>query len=279
MSGKLFVSQQQAWSLASPDERVAWPTVGLFAAVWCLTAVTAFGALKLDWPAPLVVALLSVASYAMFTVMHEAVHGSVFRRPWANVLIGTFASVFMGPTSSYTAYRSLHLQHHRCTNDRRTDPDFYSGAGPAWWLPFAWATTDLAYYWFYLKTSRTRPIKEQLRVFAENAAMVGALIVLYRLGWLTEALLYWVLPSRVATTALAWGFNYLPHWPYTHRSVDDPYRATRVVWPTSLLATVLLQAHNFHQIHHLFPGIPFYRYARLWRHCAADLQAQGARQP
>jgi len=268
----------EARALASADIDTAWPTVALCGAVLGLTAATALGAVHLHWPTAVVVALLTLASYAMFTVMHEAVHGSVFRRrPWANALIGTLASPFMGPTASYTAYRTLHLQHHRHTNDPRTDPDHYSGAGPAWWLPLAWLTTDLHYYVCYLKLARTRPWTEAVRVTAENAALFGLLAALVWHGWAMEALWYWVLPSRLSTALLAWGFNYLPHSPYACLAEDDPYRATRTVWPHSRLATVLLQAHNFHQVHHLYPGIPFYRYARLWRQCAPELQTRGQR--
>jgi beta-carotene hydroxylase len=258
------------------NTQVAWPTLLLFAIVVWVSSVTGWslygGHCAIGWG----VALLSVASYAMFTVMHEAVHGSIFEARWANTCMGTLASVFMGPTSSFTAYQSLHLQHHRCTNDPQTDPDYYSGAGPWWWLPVAWLTTDLQYYWFFLKTSRTRPIAQQVRVVFENALMVAALFLLVRLGWWREALVYWVLPSRLATALLAWGFNYLPHWPYAARAQDNPYLATRVVWPNSWWAALLLQAHNLHQMHHLFPGVAFYRYAQLWRDHGASTSTKGS---
>lgn len=275
MHGKFYPLQPEAWALATPEVRVAWPTLALLAGVLALLAAAAYGGLRLDWPPAVLVALLTLASYAGFTVMHETVHGSVFRSRAANTVLGTLSSVLMGPSASYTAYRALHLQHHRHTNDPALDPDFYSGQGPAWWLPLAWLSTDLNYYWFYLKGSRSRPLAEQARVGLENLLLLGSFAALCWFGWAREALLYWLLPSRLAAGMLAWAFNYLPHWPYACRADEDPYRATRVVWPGSLLATVVLQGHNFHQIHHLFPGIPFYRYARLWRQCAVELQKRG----
>jgi fatty acid desaturase len=32
---------------------------------------------------------------------------------------------------------------------------------------------------------------------------------------------------------------------------------------------------NYHNIHHLYPMIPWYRYRRVWKHHARELQALG----
>lgn len=267
----------RAWGVASPRRECAWPTVGLAAATVALWALVAAGLTWWSWPEALAVALLTLASYGSFTVMHEAVHGSLARSSTLNSLLGKLMSVGMGPMSSYTAYRMLHLEHHEHTNDAALDPDVYSGVGPRWWLPFSWLTTDLYYYWFYLGSLGRRPMGDQLRVIGENALLLGAASALVWQGHGREMLLYWFLPARITTTLLAWLFNYLPHRPYRVRASEDPLRATGVYCPESRLVRLLSAGHNLHQVHHLFPGIPFYDYTRVWRELGAELHAQGAR--
>lgn len=263
----------RAWGVASPRRPIAWPTFTLAAATVALWALVAAGLAWWGWPEWLAVILLTIASYGSFTVMHEAVHGSLARSRPVNTVVGTLMSVGMGPTASYTAYRMLHLEHHRHTNDPALDPDVYSGAGPRWWLPFSWLSTDLYYYWFYLRSLGRRPMADQLMVVAENALLLGAAAALVWQGHGREMLLYWFLPARITTALLAWLFNYLPHRPYQVRAADDPMGATGVYQPESRLVRLFSAGHNLHQVHHLFPGIPFYDYGRVWRALGADLRA------
>lgn len=273
MAAVLHRLGDRAWAVASPRGRIAVPTALLGAATLALWALAAAGIALWRWPEAFVVVLLTVASYASFTVMHEAVHGSLAQTRGLNTVLGTIASVGMGPTASYTAYRLLHLEHHRHTNDPGLDPDIVSGRGPRWWLPLSWLTTDLYYYAFYLRSLHRRAIGDQVRVVAENALLLGGAAALVWFGHGREMLLYWFLPGRITTALLACLFNYLPHRPYAARAAEDPVRATTVYCPESRLVRWLAAGHNLHQVHHLFPGIPFYDYARVWREIGADLNA------
>src|SRR5207249_8011774 len=164
----------------------------------CLTAVALYGGFTGWLSDAIVIPALAICSYGMFTVMHEAVHGSILnRRPATRVsraitrLIGGITSVWMGPSASYTAYRHLHLAHHRCTNDRDHDPDVYNGVGPWWWRPLSWLTTDFYYFYFYLTRASSRPLHERLAVLCESLSFLGAFIVLCVCGFTYEALAYW----------------------------------------------------------------------------------------
>ena len=77
---------------------------------------------------PFFVALifLSFATYAIYTVMHDAVHRSIQgeRRDlsWLNEGLGYLAGqVLMIP---FTVHRRSHLAHHAHTNEDKEDPDF-----------------------------------------------------------------------------------------------------------------------------------------------------------
>lgn len=220
--------------------------------------------------------LMTIAAYVGFTVIHECVHGNMSRYPTLNALFGNLASVVLGPTACFRAYRYLHLEHHRCTNDPKRDPDFWSGYGSKWLLPLRWLTTDLYYYWFYLRRMRTRPMGEQLEIFIVSAFYVVLFAVAWIAGYGTEALVYWVLPARIAIMALSFTFNYLPHTPYQVKAEDDVYRATRVLLGPDWFVTPLFMFHNYHLVHHIYPRAPFYHYPALWRDHQTELLGHGA---
>lgn len=241
--------------------------------LWCAGAWLGISGVV---PAPIAVAAMALASYIGFTVMHECVHGNLSRYAALNILFGNIASFLLGPTSCFRAYRYLHLEHHRHTNDRNNDPDFWSGGRVKWLLPLRWATTDLYYYWFYLRRMRTRPVGEQLEIFIVSASYLGIFAFAWAAGYGLEALVYWVLPARIAIAALSLAFNYLPHAPYLIKAEDDVYRATRVLLGTDWLIAPLFMFHNYHLVHHLYPRAPFYRYPALWRERQSELLARGA---
>lgn len=267
LSGKVT---KDVWESVYPNHHVAWPTLLLFCLVIVFTSAILGGAVVGKLAEIAAVLLLTLCAYAMFSVMHEAVHGSIFQSRWANSVIGTVASVWMGPTSSFSAYRSLHLEHHRYTNDPRLDPDSYNATGPHWWLPISWLTTDIYYYYFYLSTSSDRPYGELFCVVAENMIFLSVIIYLCVQGHTHEAFFYWFIPARMALFFLSYGFNYLPHWPHDTRAEESPIRATRIVGNGSDWVAILLMGHDLHLVHHLFPGIPFYMYRKVLRRLVID---------
>lgn len=279
MSSVTQSMKARAWGAARPKGRFAARTLLLGMATVAVWALVAVGVTKWHMGYWLSVPLLTIASYGSFTVMHEAVHRSLGTSPLLNTVIGTVASIGMGPTSSFTAYRLLHLEHHRHTNDPAMDPDVYSGVGPAWWLPLSWLTTDLYYYWFYLRSLGRRSMSDQIQIVIENIALLGAAAAMVWYGHGVEMLMYWFLPGRITTGLLAYAFNYLPHRPHDVRADVDEVGATRVYGADSWLVALLSAGHNLHQVHHLFPGIPFYDYARVWRALGAELNAHDTRQP
>jgi fatty acid desaturase len=80
-----------------------------------------------------------------------------------------------------------------------------------------------------------------------------------------------MLPARLALFTLAATFSWLPHAP--HHSTDS-YRATSV--RSSPWLTWLLLGQNFHLVHHIDPGKPFYRLANIWKRSGQDFRERGA---
>ncbi|MCB9588355.1 MAG: fatty acid desaturase [Polyangiaceae bacterium] len=216
------------------------------------------------------VPLFFLAGFVAFTPMHDAAHKSVAKARWASELVGRFAGfVLLAP---FPAFRWIHLEHHKHTNEADSDPDFYSGAGPRWQLPLRWATQDLHYYWLYVRAQRPR--RERLEAIGTLVASY-ALLVLVALSGHWQLVLAWLVGARLAITALAFAFDYLPHAPHDVIQKQDRFRATTLIDHPWLTPVLLYQ--NYHLIHHLYPGVPFYRYAEVFRERRVDLVKKGAR--
>jgi fatty acid desaturase len=241
-------------SLSAP--RAAWPTLAVLAGA---LALWAYAIALVGTDPALGVALATAGAYIAFTPLHEAAHRSLARARWVNEVAGRVAGVpLFGP---FAAVRYIHLEHHKHTNDPVADPDHWSGRGPAWALPLRWLTQDLHYYAVFLR--RARPRREVIEVAGTLIAFVALAIALAALGYGREVVLGWLVPARLAIGVLAFAFDYLPHRPHQVTAKEDRMRATsafegRVVYVASL-------GQSLHLVHHLYPGVPFYRYARVWR--------------
>ena len=115
---RLQVKMATHEELACPP--IAWPTIIFF-----LITVTCFLLPPLlTWNKPTLwtVPWSAVAIYTTFTAMHEAAHRAISsEHRWLNELIGHVAAmvVFQNP---FKAFRYIHLEHHKFTNDPVKDP-------------------------------------------------------------------------------------------------------------------------------------------------------------
>ncbi|MCO5167730.1 MAG: fatty acid desaturase [Planctomycetes bacterium] len=224
---------------------VAWPTLALLAGVLTLWAGVVALALTGALPEAAAVPLLVVAAFAAFTPMHDAAHRSVARARWVNEVAGRLAAPLLG--APFVAFRYVHLEHHKHTNEPGRDPDLWSGTRPL--LLLRWLTQDLHYYAVVLARRRERPRAELAEVALVVAAQLGLLGAFAAAGHLREALLLWLLPGRLAIALLAWSFDYVPHRPHVTPAARDRLRATHVVrgpWTAPLLCDLCRARHNQH---------------------------------
>lgn len=238
--------------------RVAWPTLALLAgalATWSAGIVLVANGVFAG------VALGVIGAYVAFTPLHEAAHRVLARTRWVNEVAGRIAGIpLAGP---FAAVRFIHLEHHKHTNDPDDDPDHWSGRGPRWALPLRWLTQDLHYYIVYLRLRQRRPVREQLEVIGMLGTMIAIAVVLAASGYGTEVLLGWLVPARLAIGILAFAFDYLPHRPHRVTAKQDRFGATSAFEGRWKYVATLGQ--SLHRVHHLYPGVPFYRYGAAFK--------------
>ena len=221
-------------------------------------------------------AVNAVAAYAAFTVMHEASHGNIHGRharlSWVDPTLGWLAAFLL--LAPYPAFKLLHLRHHSRTNHDGEDPDLWVAGRTPLGVALRCLTIVPHYYATFL-FGRLSKAPGARRIRALGVAYLGVVaavtIAAASTGTLAWALGLWIGPGVLAASALAFAFDYLPHHPHT---VRERLHDTRVIVAPGLWLLFLWQ--NYHLVHHLYPRVPFFRYAKCFESMRPALERAGA---
>jgi len=260
---------------------VAWPTIILglmLGASYIATVVMALTGLLSLW---LAVPLVAALTYFSYTILHESVHGSITGNDrslrWLNKALGYMAAwIVMIPL---TAHRHEHTAHHRHANDEAGDPDFHVGNMRSSFLAPVHAALRawVSQFSYYGKNRWTdAPPRQNLYLCLEvTAALLPRLAVLLA-GYWVEGLALFVGGWLIGAIVLLYLFAYVVHRP--HEQVGRYLDTSTILTPGPLgtLLTWLWLFQNYHSIHHLFPRVPFYHYAKLYKEIEEIMAAKGA---
>lgn len=262
---------------------VAWPTLAL--AVILPTSLLGVIWLGLTRALPLwaCMPILAALSYAHYSLVHESIHGNVVSSPkslaWINTVVGWIGALGMG--AGWPALQRTHLLHHSHTNTER-DPDIVVkgtfGQLLAKWLVMVPMSLLPMFALRFINAQRYKRLGAILgpAEIAQTSAVTlftwALLIAAIATGRIADWLMLWFLPTRLGILILNIFFQWLPHHPFDS---SERYHNTRIsLWPTG---TLLLLQQNLHLMHHLWPSVPFYNYARLFRALRPVLVAEGSR--
>ena len=202
------------------------------------------------------IAITAVALNTFPLLMHEGMHGTLLpRRRWNWIVSVLLGSVFL---MSFSAYRVLHIRHHRYLGDPR-DPDDYHNYSRSrlvvWSLHFVRLAVGPLLYLAMIPVLALKygsAIQRKL-ICCEYAILLLVYAALLRAFTLRTLLVVWIAPLLLVGlfTAIR-GFT-------QHGITDatDPYLASRTMLPHPLIAFFLLN-ENYHLEHHLFPEVPSY---------------------
>lgn len=215
--------------------------------------------------------------YALYTVVHEAVHANISSRrkslSWIDTVAGIIACTPLW--LNYHQHKRQHMAHHAHTNEE-TDPDIYARGTFLGWV-FLRLPVALINYFNPVQQYRDckrfnctrREIGYTALSFSAHAAIVLSLLAA---GYWREVLFLWFVPWWIGQTAMLTFFTWTPH--HDHHETGR-YRNTRVaLFP---FANVLLQGQNYHLIHHMMPAIPYYRYEPAFKDLRPILESRTVR--
>lgn len=275
--------QDQLRELTRPP-LVAWPTI--FLLFWIVGGVVTTDILALQGLIPLwLAAILNVIwMYPVFHVGHDALHRAVSTNRQLNDWVGRIALWFSLPEVSLSLFRYAHMIHHRYTNTPE-DPDHYVFGSNWFTTVLRWLTFEFNYAYLCMKTDNKtgkKAFRVALPTILATAAVFAALCAM---GYWQEAVFLWLIPSRITLCLIAFVFLWMPHLSddrgqglsHIHTadsSLDNLTAGTTVRLGHERLLAPLMQWHNFHLIHHLWPTTPSYRHAKVWKLLEPELRAR-----
>lgn len=254
------------WALA----RVEWPTLAVFGATlagWALV-------LGLAGHQPLVaVPLLALLLALHSSLSHELLHGHPFGSVRASTALGLVQPGLFIP---YLRFRRLHLAHHQ--DARLTDP--YDDPESNYLDPLAWARLP-RWRRILLECNNTllgrmtlgpaiglwRFVAGDVRAWWRGDPHVardwalhlpGAALVLWAVAASPLSLLAYGLACYGALSILRIR-TFLEH-----RAHDHPAARSVIIEDRGLLAFLFLN-NNLHVVHHMHPGVAWYRLPALYR--------------
>ncbi len=218
------------------------------------------------------------ALFALYTPLHEAVHGNISGRDkskaWLDKLVGSLAGFFL--SVPYGPHKTIHLTHHRHTNDPKHDPDHWVKGKTVPGIFFRCMSASFGYL-VYCVQHWENP--EMRRAFWGTVGGMSATAIVLTalgqwLGWQVPVFGYLV-PAVLAITTLAFLFDWIVHTPH---EVQDRFANTRVLeteGPLDTVVTWLDLQQNYHGVHHAFPKIPFTKYRAFFRANREDITNAG----
>ncbi len=209
---------------------------------------------------------LSYLAYVTYTPLHEAVHNNIAgpnrRLHWLNDLIGYLTASIQG--LSFKLHKSGHMAHHRHTNVKGADPDMvYTGRRGYDLLTGGPRLIFNEHLHYFAKVFPKASQQEKLIVVAETLLFVGWRVAL-AFWFPLEVLVLGVLANIAGVTILGCIFAWIVHVPFNESA---RYKDTATILLPRVIhrpVTMLWLWQNYHSIHHLFPRVPFFRYAELF---------------
>ena len=252
-------------ALTRHDGRKRLHELAVFVALAAAGFATSIWARSIDstWLLAAGIVTTAVALNTFPLLMHEGMHGILF----ANRRLNWLASVALGSTFmlSFSAYRVMHIRHHRYLGDPRDPDDYHNYSGHrfvVWGLHFVRLTLGPLLYLVLIPVMAIRyGSRAQRRLVCVEYVILAAIYsALLRTFPARELLLVWFVPLLLmgAMTAIR-GFTQ-----HGITEATDPYLASRTMLPNPVVAFFLLN-ENYHLEHHLFPEVPSYHLPELHR--------------
>jgi len=241
------------------------------------------------WCLPLSALLIGSRQRALATLLHESTHRTLARNRWMNLALGTVLSGWWIFQTWYR-YRQTHvLEHHHKLGEEPADPDtrhyvnqglydpmrspFRDGASViVFWLDLLWQQVKFLV--------RERMLPSGLSRMGRAAAIEYGLFVLFWCcvlfglwlqGWLLEFLLLWILPYLTVFQMINWLIEVGEHFPLT-RLAHSELEMSRNRHGTALeLFFTGMHGENWHLVHHLRPGIPYWNLRTAHKIMMTDL--------
>lgn len=269
MDHKEFLASLSAHDRVWLTERRNLPGLvhlALYLAVLALSSVWILASLPF-WPAAVLVQ--GILLIFLFTLEHECIHGTPFRTPWMNVVIGHICGFILFLPANW--FRFFHFAHHKYTQIPGNDPELSTAKPQTRWqylrhisgLP-TWVGQATVLATNALGRNRDHYVPKQRRAHVawEARAYLAGYAALFGLSLLagTKALiLLWILPLLLGQPFLR---LYLLAEHARCPEVANMFDNTRTTF-TNRFVYFLSWNMPYHAEHHCLPSVPFHKLPAL----------------
>lgn len=251
-------AEAEAGRRNTPD--FCWPTIALFIGLNAVAGLATWAALAGRIPYLAAAVVNTAYIYFLYTVVHETVHANISSRhkdlAWIDLVIGTLACIPLW--LFFFQHKKQHMVHHTRTNFD-DDPDIYARGSFLGWIFVRLPRVLIAYFnpvQLYRECLAYGVPRNEIVITMITFALQAALFVaIIAAGHGYELLVLWFIPWWIGQTVMLTLFTWTPH--HDHHETGR-YRNTRVLLFPG--ANWLLLGQHLHLIHHMMPGIPYYRY-------------------
>lgn len=252
-------------------QRIEWPTVALIVSTYALWALTLF------WVAPFFplvsVTLAGILIALHASLIHEVLHGHPTPLIWLNELVMRLPLNLVYP---YCRFRDLHLDHHRDASltDPYDDPESNYLDPEVWTRLPGWKRALFRFNntlagrmlvgpaigtWAFLRSeARLIRLGDRRIAMAWLLHFAGAAAVLAIVVASPMPVLHYAVAAYIGL-ALLKVRTFLEH-----RAHEKARARTVVVEDRGPLALLFLN-NNYHAVHHMNPGVAWYRLPALYR--------------
>ncbi|MEM7438292.1 MAG: fatty acid desaturase [Pseudomonadota bacterium] len=251
--------------------RLEFPTLALILVAYGGWGMAGWWLYPISPVAGLLAMTLAAALHA--SLVHESCHGHPTRNARVNEALVTINPGLIWP---YRRFRTMHLLHHR--DDRITDPfdDPESYYRAAWWYDglhpnmraiLGWSNTLVGRLVLGPPMSAFALMADDMVRIKHGDADVRRAWVLHFLGLVPIFLAVWAFAIPV------WVYVLFVAWPAAsiimlrsfaeHRWHETPEGRTIIVEKSPL--SVLFLNNNLHLVHHMHPGLAWYKLPALYR--------------
>lgn len=220
---------------------------------------------------PLTILLIGSRQRALATLLHEAAHRTLAKNKTLNSILGTYFSGYL-IFQTFDSYQKSHVvNHHGKLGSVKSDPDYkyYIKSGI-----FENSSKYKFIYKFLVKPLLCLNVHKTVRYLLVNR-LIGtehkgelykliitvalfALLGSYMIGW-KFMLVYWLIPYFTVFQIITWFIELAEHYPLVkYAKYDLDATRNRFSHPLEAFFTSM-HGENFHLIHHLFPGVPFWK--------------------
>lgn len=283
---------------------IAYPTIGLFISGFLLIGFSIIARLLYNLSPTYTIPISVMANYILFPVIHDGSHRSISTNKIINESVSYVAGIpfFFAPFPAWRFIHLRHHRFTNIPHED-PDYYVGGGVKDTKTLLFRWFTHVFHYYYYFFKsTLRILYNKIQKKTTGGRICDVDSLksvandvtiqnngyILLftsftmlfniyiayfsYNIGYFKDVFILWIIPSAVSIVILSILFDYLPHREYTHTIKDNKYLTTNMTHGlfntggdvNHLVSALTFNQLTYHNIHHLYPRLPFYEYPNKW---------------